>query len=83
MSTTEQSQKTNPQLETPSKTGEIMIAYEFYMRDHERGDKLVGILPERRNRKERIDRESIMNWIRTIYGSNKDMDNIFYVQVDL
>ena len=60
-----------------------MIVYEFYLRDKEKGDELVGILPERRNRKERVDHESIMNWIRTIYDNNKDMNNIFYIQVEL
>ena len=60
-----------------------MIVYEFYLPDKEKGDKLVGILPERRNRKERVDHESIMNWIRTIYDNNKDMNNIFYIQVEL
>jgi hypothetical protein len=62
---------------------ENMIVYEFYLPDKEKGDKLVGILPERRNRKERVDHESIMNWIRTIYATNKDMNNIFYIQVEL
>jgi hypothetical protein len=62
---------------------ENMIVYEFYLPDKEKGDKLVGILPERRNRKERVDHESIMNWIRTIYDNNKDMNNIFYIQVEL
>lgn len=75
--------KHKPTIGNSFQNEEKMIVYEFYMRDHEKGDKLVGILPERRNRKERIDRESIMNWIRTIYGNNKDTDNIFYVQVDL
>ena len=62
---------------------ENMIVYEFYLRDKEKGDELVGILPERRNRKERVDHESIMNWIRTIYDNNKDMNNIFYIQLEL
>jgi hypothetical protein len=60
-----------------------MIVYEFYMRDEERGDKLIGVLPERRNKRERVNHESIMNWIRTIYSSADSMNNIFYIQVKL
>ena len=37
-----------------------MVFYEFYMRDQAEGDKLIGILPERRNDPERIDLKSIM-----------------------
>jgi hypothetical protein len=60
-----------------------MIVYEFYLRDKEKGDKLIGVLPERRNKRERVNHESIMNWIRTVYSSTDNMNNIFYIQVKL
>jgi hypothetical protein len=58
-----------------------MIVYEFYLRDKVKGDELIGVLPERRNNKERINHESIMKWIRTVYRSVENLENIFYVQV--
>jgi len=60
-----------------------MVVYEFYLRDKEKGDKLMGVLPERRNKIERINHESIMNWIRTIYSTGDSQNNIFYIQVKL
>jgi hypothetical protein len=60
-----------------------MVVYEFYLRDKEKGDKLIGVLPERRNNIERINHESIMNWIRTVYSTSDRTNNIFYIQVKL
>ncbi len=60
-----------------------MVVYEFYLRDKEKGDKLIGVLPERRNNIERINHESIMNWIRTVYSAGNSSNNIFYIQVKL
>ncbi len=60
-----------------------MIEYEFYLRDKVKGDELIGVLPERRNRRERVNHESIMNWITTIYSSTDKINNIFYIQVTI
>jgi hypothetical protein len=60
-----------------------MVVYEFYLRDKEKGDKLIGVLPERRNKRERVNHESIMNWIRMIYNDADNTNNIFYIQVKL
>ena len=58
-----------------------MVVYEFYLRDKVKGDKLIGVLPERRNNIERINHDSIMNWIRTVYSTISSQNNIFYIQV--
>ena len=60
-----------------------MVAYEFYLRDEE-GDKLIGILPERRKDPRRITPESIMNWGR-ILGDSAGIDgnSIYFIQVEM
>jgi hypothetical protein len=63
-------------------SGGGMVAYEFYIRDGERGNKLIGILPERRNCPERVNQESIMNWARTVFSSIH-AGNIFFTRVIL
>ena len=62
--------------------GDGMVAYEFYVRLVEGGDRLIGILPERRNRPERVNQESIMNWARTVFSSIH-AGNIFFTRVIL
>jgi hypothetical protein len=61
-----------------------MIAYEFYYHDA-KGDRLIGILPERRKNPERINQESIMNWIRVVLGDNADIEanNVYFIQVEM
>jgi len=61
-----------------------MTAYEFYCRDA-RGVSLIGILPERRKNPERINHESIMNWIRIVLGNNANVDfnSIYFIQVEV
>jgi hypothetical protein len=58
-----------------------MVAYEFYLRDHEIGDSLIGILPERRRDSERINKNSIMRWGKMVLGSRGDTKRIYYVKV--
>jgi hypothetical protein len=60
-----------------------MIAYEFYFRDEMKGDRLVGILPERRENRERITDESILKWVENLLGDHQDMDHIYVVKVTL
>jgi hypothetical protein len=60
-----------------------MIAYEFYWRDKVEGDKLIGVLPERRKNPKRITHESIMNWVRNVLGDVVDINNVFFVQITL
>lgn len=60
-----------------------MFAYEFYWHDGIKGYELIGILPERRKKPERITEDSIMNWGKRILGSKAGVKNIFFVKVVL
>ncbi len=57
-----------------------MIVYEVYL--HREGEKreLIGVLPERRNRKERVNSESIVNWSKEIFEGTVDRSSLFLVQ---
>ena len=44
------------------KKEKYMVAYEIYYRDKTDNVQLVGILPERRKRAERITKDSVLNW---------------------
>ncbi len=59
-----------------------MIAYEFYLWDIKGGYKLLGVLPERRKKSERITRKSVMGWAEKVF-SNLDAKNISFVQISL
>jgi hypothetical protein len=60
-----------------------MVAYEFYQHNEE-GDRLIGILPERRKDPKRITPESIMNWGRILCTTTGiDVKNIYFVQVEV
>jgi hypothetical protein len=63
--------------------GGNMVAYEFYAKDEEQGDKLLGILPERRRDAVRVNQESIMNWAKMAFGNIVDAKRIFFVRVAL
>jgi len=60
-----------------------MLAYEFYRRDGINGDHLIGILPERKIDPERINRESIIKWVRMVLGDHADLKNIFFAKVTI
>ncbi len=60
-----------------------MVAYEFDLRDKERGDYLIGILPERRKDTQRINEASIMNWGKMIVGRRDDAEDVYYVRVSI
>jgi len=59
-----------------------MIAYEFYWYDETGKEHFIGILPERRNKPERITKESVLNWGRKIIGDNSEVSDIYFVQVE-
>ena len=62
------------------------MSYEFYWRDEIGEIHLIGILPERRKSKNRINNESIMNWVKKVIGNNNNNDevrNIFFTQVNI
>jgi len=60
-----------------------MIAYEFYWHDVMKGYQLIGILPERRENPERITQDSVMNWVKKYFSSNLNLDDIFFIQVEI
>jgi len=61
----------------------IMIGYAFYCIDEKDKARFIGLLPERRKDPERITKESVMNFGRTIVGSGVDVDRIFFLRVTL
>jgi len=60
-----------------------MVAYEFYVRDKANGDRLLGILPERRRNPERVSEKSIMNWAVMVFSDAVDINKVFFVRVSL
>ncbi len=60
-----------------------MIAYEFYGLDPIKGYELLGVLPERRKKPERITQKSVMGWAEKIFGDNLSTKDIHFVQVTI
>jgi len=60
-----------------------MLAYEFYFRDMRKGDELIGILPERRTKAERVTPESVMKWAKMVFNNTLDIDNVYFVSISL
>ena len=60
-----------------------MVAYEFYWRDPIKGYQYIGKLPERRKNLVRINRESIINWGKSILGENVGVDDVFFIKITL
>ncbi len=60
-----------------------MMAYEFYWRDETGKEHFIGILPERRKNPERITKESALNWGWKVIVDNSDVNNIYFVEVEM
>ena len=60
-----------------------MVAYEFYLRDEKGKEHLIGALPERRRKPERITRDSILNRGRKLIGHHSHTRNIYFVPVEM
>ena len=60
-----------------------MVAYEFYVNDGIEESQLLGILPERRKDPLRISYESIMNWGKLIADDWVEINNIYFIQVEV
>jgi hypothetical protein len=60
-----------------------MMAYEFYWRDETGKEHFIGILPERRKNPERITKESSLNWGWKVISDNSDVNNIYFVEVEI
>ena len=60
-----------------------MTAYEFYYRDEKGKEHFIGILPERRKDPKRITKESVLNWVWKVIGDSSDVEDIYFVSVDV
>lgn len=60
-----------------------MEAYEFYWLDPKGGYQIIGVLPERRKKPERVTKESIMRWGENIFGKDFNTKDIFFIQVTI
>jgi hypothetical protein len=60
-----------------------MVAYELYLHDERGKEHLIGILPERRGKPERITNDSILNWGWKIIGDQSDVKNIHFVRLKM
>ena len=60
-----------------------MVVYEFYWRDETGKEYFIGILPERRKNPQRITRESALNWGWRVIGDQPDVNDIYFVQVEM
>lgn len=54
-----------------------MLFYEVYMQEDDgKEGELIGVFPERRKNTERITRESVLQWTRTVFGEALSGDKI-------
>jgi len=60
-----------------------MMAYEFYWNDNDGKAHFIGSLPERRKNPERITWDSIMNWGKMIIGDRAEINNLFFVKIEV
>ncbi len=60
-----------------------MVAYQFYWYDPAKGYELIGVLPERRKKPERITQKSIMGWAEKVFGDNLSAEDICFIQVPI
>ena len=60
-----------------------MTAYAFYWLEEIDKVHFIGLLPERRKNPERIAQQSISNYGRTILGNEADIDDLFFLEMEL
>ena len=60
-----------------------MVTYEFYLNDDIKGFHLLGILYERRKDPIRITHKSIINWGKLIVGHYVDINNIYFIEIEV
>ena len=61
----------------------VMVGYEFYLRDPIKGYQLVGVLPERRRNPKRITKGSVLNWGRKYFGKHLNLNEMFFIEVQI
>jgi hypothetical protein len=64
-------------------TGDKMIAYEFYWHGEAEGSHQVGVLPQRRTDPQRITKELIMNWGKSVVGDDLEAEKLSFTQVEI
>ncbi len=60
-----------------------MKGYELYWHDPIKGYQIIGVLPERRQDRNRITNESVLNWGTKYFGKNLKSNGIFFIPVTL
>jgi hypothetical protein len=60
-----------------------MVTYEFYLNGDSKEFHLLGILYERRKDAIRISYKSIMNWGKLIVGDYVDMNNFYFIEIEV
>ena len=60
-----------------------MVAYEFYLGDEKGKKHLIGILPERRRKPERITNDAILKWGWNMIGDHSDVKYIQFVRLEM
>ncbi len=55
------------------------VCYEFYLHSETEGDKLIGILPERRSQPERTGLDAVVGWFKSAFGDALDLENVYFV----
>jgi hypothetical protein len=60
-----------------------MVGYEFYWHDPIKGYQLIGVLPERRRNLKRITKESVLNWGKKYFGNNLNLNEMFFLEVEI
>jgi hypothetical protein len=65
------------------KEGLNMVVYEVYVRREHDGREFLGVLPERRTNKERVNSKSIMNWAKSIFDGTIDTRRVFFLQKNI
>ena len=59
-----------------------MVVYKLYKHGQTKEPHLIGILPERRKDRERITKESILNWGKEVTGEDSDLSSLYFVQTE-
>ena len=57
-----------------------MVIYEVYPQGSGEKGELIGVLPERRGNRDRIDSDSVMKWSRALFGNAFNADRLCFVQ---
>jgi hypothetical protein len=60
-----------------------MVAYAFYLFEGIEKIHFVVLLPEKRKNPKRITQESIFDYMRTILGKERDVDTLFFIEIEL